>query len=79
MKELTLKELKQEIDDLIAQGYGDYPVVAQDDNEGNGYHGVFCSATVVKESEVDAKEISMLSSLLGDTNVTDITKCVIIG
>lgn len=53
MKQATLKDLKKAVDKLIKEGYGDYNLILSDDNEGNGYHGMFYLLTPVREIDID--------------------------
>lgn len=53
MKQATLKKLKKAVDKLIEEGYGDYNLILSDDNEGNGYHGMFYLLTPVEEKDID--------------------------
>ncbi len=42
---LTLKELKEQVDEAVAAGYGDRMILISDDEEGNGYHMVWYDLT----------------------------------
>lgn len=41
MKQITVKELYKLCERAIKDGHGDKNIVVADDNEGNGYHGMF--------------------------------------
>lgn len=41
IKQLTVKDLKELCERAIEEGYGERLIVVADDNEGNGYHGLF--------------------------------------
>lgn len=41
MEQMTIKKLKKLVDQQIKRGNGDKYIVISDDNEGNGYHGLF--------------------------------------
>lgn len=38
---MTVKELREACDSVIASGFGDYNVAISNDEEGNGYHDLF--------------------------------------
>lgn len=50
MKQVTVKELYLYCAAQIKKGNGDKNIVISDDNEGNGYHGLFYGFTDVDES-----------------------------
>ena len=41
MGQITIEQLRDMCDKEIAAGKGDRAIVISDDNEGNGYHGLF--------------------------------------
>lgn len=41
MEQMTVERLAMLALELIEQGYGKRKIVISDDNEGNGYHGLF--------------------------------------
>lgn len=49
MEQLTVKDLLRKCEEEIANGNGDKNIVISDDNEGNGYHGLFYSFTPVDD------------------------------
>ena len=54
MEQLTVKELYKFCSIEIAKGNGNKHIVVADDNEGNGYHGLFYAFTpCTKESQHD--------------------------
>ena len=57
-KQLTINDLKKYCDDAIKKGLGDRMIVVSDDNEGNGFHGLFFGFTVIKKGEEDYYPIS---------------------
>ena len=79
MQEVTVRELRDRLNMLIRRGLGNYPPIAADDNEENGYHGMFNNAVIYESDMLDAETLENLNSKIGDSNVTDISKCVIIG
>ena len=59
MKQLQLKDLYEACKAHMEAGNGDKYLIAANDNEGNGYHGVFYLITEVKP---DDKHIEWLIS-----------------
>lgn len=49
MKQVTVKQLLILCQEEVEKGNGDKNIVISDDNEGNGYHGLFYGFTPVKE------------------------------
>ena len=45
MKQLTVKELRKLLQEAEKQGYGDRLLVTADNEEGNGYHGIWYGCT----------------------------------
>lgn len=46
-KQITVKELLKQCQQAIKDGHGDKNIVISDDNEGNGFHGMFYAFTPV--------------------------------
>lgn len=76
MKQITVKELAHELVQLVLAGHGDKRLVLADDNEGNGFHGMFYGITA--EPEWVAKAIDG-SCGLTDSQETDYNNIVILG
>lgn len=76
MIQMTVEKLYRELQELMRQGMGDKKIVVADDNEGNGYHGIYYSCTsdpmMVKEN-IDA------SNGLYDSQEENTDNLVIIG
>ena len=53
MEQMTVKELAQLCREEIKKGSGDKYIVVGDDNEGNGYHGLFYGFTPMDEDLKD--------------------------
>lgn len=51
--QVTVKEMYQALGKAIKEGHGNRYLVCGDDNEGNGYHGVFFHLTPMPESCMD--------------------------
>lgn len=47
MKQVTVNDLYKYCENAIRNGHGDKNIVISDDNEGNGFHGLFYSFTIV--------------------------------
>lgn len=73
MKQLTLKELFNLIALAIKEGNGDKKVIISNDNEGNGYHGLFYGVT-----KIDGEMANAIKGLVEDSD-TDINNLVILG
>lgn len=71
MEQLTVKDLYLMCKQVVEQGYGDRKIVISDDNEGNGFHGLFyglCTSDI--EQYVDE---------IYDSTTTDPNEIVILG
>lgn len=53
MKQMTVKRLLALCQKEVDKGNGDKNIVISDDNEGNGYHGMFYGFTAVDGFEDD--------------------------
>jgi hypothetical protein len=71
-KQLTITQLKKLCDNEIKKGDGNRMIVISDDNEGNGYHGLFFGFTTIATDEKDFFPIS-------DSVSEDINKIIILG
>ena len=52
-KQMTVNDLFELCKDAIRKGHGNKNIVLSDDNEGNGYHGMFYGFTEVTEDFED--------------------------
>lgn len=62
MKQLTVNDLYKHCQEQIKKGNGDKLIVISDDNEGNGFHGLFYDFTEITDSYGD-----MISDSIADT------------
>lgn len=53
MKQITVNDLYKICEQAIKEGNGDKNIVISDDNEGNGYHGMFYGFTEVTDDYTD--------------------------
>lgn len=53
MKQVTVRDLYRYCENAISDGHGDKNIVISDDNEGNGFHGLFYDFTPVDEDFAD--------------------------
>ena len=74
MEQLKLKDLYNECRKLMEEGHGEKSLVTSGDNEGNSYHGIFCSFTVITPQ--NAKEFE---GLIEDSAEQDIHNIIIVG
>lgn len=72
MGQLTVKELAAMLAEAVRGGYGDKKIVISDDNEGNGYHGLFYGLTV---NDIE----SVAGGMIYDSQETNPEKLVILG
>ena len=72
MKQLTVELLKKLCELEIKKGNGKRMIVISDDNEGNGFHGLFYGFTVISKGEKDAFFIS-------DSQSEDESKIIVLG
>lgn len=76
MGQLTIKDLYINLREEVRKGNGDKFIVVADDNEGNGFHGLFFGIT--SETE-DVKEAVEFSNGIYDSQENDLNKLVILG
>lgn len=74
MIQMTAKDLYDELHKVVKAGHGDKKVVIANDNEGNGYHGMFYGVLD------DPEEIEVsIEAGLNDSEETDPNNIVIVG
>ena len=78
MEQLTVKALYSILGTVIRRGCGDKKIVIPDDNEGNGYHGMFYGITWRADEVAECLDDSFGGGLY-DSEETDPTKLVILG
>lgn len=78
-KPVSVKALRDELDELVKKGKGDYPIFLTNDEEANGYHGCWYLPTVA--DECDESEAADLYDLNNDSIVlqADKNKAVYLG
>lgn len=74
MEQIKLKELFEACRVLMKAGHGEKSLVISDDNEGNGYHGMFYTLTVITPENVDG-----FVGLIDDNNEADIHNIIVVG
>lgn len=74
MEQLTVKELKILCDKAIKEGHGNKHIVVADDNEGNGFHGMFYGFTPLDDSNY-----SMFSNDIYDSNYNKKEDTIVLG
>ena len=70
--QLTVKQLLKFCQGAVSQGLGDKYIVISDDNEGNGFHGMFFGFSL-------PEEIPDLEDLVRDSQEEDINNIVVLG
>lgn len=68
--QVTVKEMYEQLKKAVAEGHGDKYLIAANDNEGNGYHGVFYHYSPAEEC---------IKDMISDSQITDTSKLIIIG
>ena len=71
-KQLTVKDLYKLCKNEINKGNSDRILVISDDNEGNGFHGLFYGFTEIDEKDKEYYPIY-------DSVETDIKKIIVLG
>jgi hypothetical protein len=71
-KQLTVKTLKALCEKQIVLGNGNRMIVVSDDNEGNGFHGLFYGFTIIDKGEETLFQIN-------DSISEDINEIIILG
>lgn len=72
--QIKLKDLYEESKKLMEAGHGEKSLVLSDDNEGNGYHGMFYTLTVITPENADD-----FIGMIGDNNEPDIHNIIVVG
>lgn len=70
MEQLTVKDLRKFCEQEIKAGNGDKLIVVSDDNEGNGFHGLFYGFTPCTED---------YDGYIYDSTTNDIKKLIALG
>lgn len=70
MKQMQVKDLYECCKKQIEKGNGDKYIAVADDNEGNGYHGMFFGFSEDVEDYID---------LVNDSQIIDADKLIILG
>lgn len=70
MEQIKVKELYELCKAQVEKGNGDKYIAVADDNEGNGYHGMFFGFTENVEDCID---------LLRDSQITNSNELIILG
>jgi hypothetical protein len=74
MDQMKLKDLYAACKAQMEAGNGEKSLVLADDNEGNGYHGMFYALTVITPENVE-----VFSGLIGDNAELDIYNIIVVG
>lgn len=74
MKQIKLKDLYLACKKQMEAGNGEKSLVVSADNEGNGYHGMFYTLTVITPENADGFE-----GLIGDNSEADINNIIVVG
>ena len=77
MAQMTVKELYNQLAEVIKDGHGDKFIIVPDDNECNAFHGLFYGVSYTDPEDV-ADQIDCSNGLY-DSAVEDPSKLVILG
>ena len=53
---ITVKQLYKDLKKRVEKGQGDYPIFISDDEEGNGFHGLFYTTTCAEDEDEKTKK-----------------------
>lgn len=71
---MKLKNLYQACKQLMKEGHGEKSLIVAADNEGNGYHGMFFTLTVITPENADG-----FVGLIGDNAEPNIYNLIVVG
>lgn len=74
MQQIKLKELYAVCKKLMKEGHGNKTLVLSDDNEGNGYHGMFFTLTVITPDNKSA-----FAGMVSDNQEPNLENMIIVG
>lgn len=74
IEQITVAELYMMCQQQIKAGNGGKYIIVSDDNEGNGYHGMFFGLTPIK-----GETKGCIGEMISDSQVEDIDKLIILG
>lgn len=69
-KQITVKQLLKFCQQAVKDGHGDKNIVVSDDNEGNGFHGLFCGFT---------EDVDSWKDEIYDSHTSDAENTIILG
>ena len=74
MDQIKLKDLYQACKKLMKKDHGEKSLVLAADNEGNGYHGMFFTLTVITPENADG-----FRGLIGDNAEPNLFNIIVVG
>lgn len=74
MEQIRLKDLYEACKRHMKAGHGDRSLVVAADNEGNFYHGMFYTLTLITPENADG-----FAGLIGDNAEPDINNIIVVG
>lgn len=74
MKQATLNDLYHACALMVKKGFGERKLIVPNDNEGNGYHGVYFLLTPITEENKLAVDY-----MLDNSDETDPMKLMVVG
>ena len=77
-KNITIKELRDSLDQCVKAGLGDLQIVISDDNEGNGFHGLFYDLAFPQKT-MPKEQKEYYKSLIHDSCTDNLDDIVFLG
>ena len=77
-KNITVKELRDRLDKYVRAGHGDRQIVISDDNEGNGFHGLFYDLSFPQKT-MPKEQKEYYKSLIHDSCTDNLDDIVFLG
>lgn len=74
MNQIKLKDLHEACKKLMKEGHGDKHLIISGDNEGNSYHGMFYTLTVITPENKDG-----FIGLIGDNAESNLMNLIVVG
>lgn len=77
-KNMTIKELRDHLSKFVKAGLGDLQIVISDDNEGNGFHGLFFGISVLQKTASQTQK-EYYKDLIHDSCTEDLDEIAFLG
>ena len=77
-KNITIKELRDPLDKHVKAGLGELQIVISDDNEGNGFHGLFFGLSFPQKT-MSKEQKEYYKSIIHDSCTDNLDDIVFLG